>query len=151
MALRSILVSTVCALALFLCNSCEENAPRSIQRMWNCHHQQNWEAEWIFYRLIGNWEWEFIDCFDLPEGANGSEFTGLTVAFNSDSTLLASYPGKATIFSKWEVVPEDGTEWGLITDPPINELAGRLLFCDKRLLCNNSYIDGCDNYFREDN
>ena len=117
--------------------------------MYECHQQTNWDSLTTQNELIGEWEWEYITCFETPDNANDSDFKGLTIEFKSDQSLVVRENGKITQTSSWKVVDGDVAYYALEVDPYVILLYGRMLFCDDLLEFNHSYIDGCDNYFRK--
>jgi len=116
--------------------------------MWDCHHETSWDSLKTNFTLIGEWEWEYIGCYWFPEGANDEEFKGLTIEFKSDNTLDVKENGQITQTSNWKVVDGDLDLFAIDVEPTVNQLYGRILFCDDRVEFNHSYIDGCDNYFK---
>ena len=72
----------------------------------------------------------------------------MTIEFKSNSTLDVKENGQITQSSNWKVVNSDADLFAIDVDPPVIQLYGRILFCEKRVKFNNSYIDGNDNYFR---
>jgi len=144
---HSIALIFTITLLLLSCNK-EENPPVSQGDMWDCYHELTWDTINTKETLIGEWEWEYIGCFWNPEDANDDEFKGMTIEFKSDNTLEVKDNGQITQTSNWKVVNGDADLFALDVDPTVTQLYGRILFCDKRVEFNDSYIDGCDNYFK---
>lgn len=140
-----VIMSTV---SIFLCACCKENSPPISQgEMWDCHHELTWDTLSMQEALIGEWEWEYIACYWNPDDDNGDDFKGMLIEFKSDKTLLVKENGQITQNAEWKLVDADVGLYKIKTNPSVSQLHGRVLFCDQRLECNNSYIDGCDNYF----
>ncbi len=131
---------------LVACNK-DENSPISQGDMWDCHHKTAWNLLKTKNALIGKWEWVYTGCFWSPENANGDEFKGLTIEFKPNNTLEVKENGQTIQTSTWKVVDGDADLFALDVTPNVNQLYGRILFCDERVEFNDSYIDGCDNYF----
>ena len=131
--------------------SCDkaENQPESQINYWDCHHKMIWDEITTKETLIGEWEWEYIACYWNPEDANDHDFKGMTIEFKSDNTLSLKENGQITETSNWKVVDGDAELFELEVDPFIGQIRGRILFCEKSVEFNDSYIDGCDNYFRK--
>ena len=72
----------------------------------------------------------------------------MTVEFKSDSTLEVKVNGATTQSSTWEIVNLGDSQFEINADPVVPQLHGRILFCEDRVLFYDSYIDGCDNYFK---
>jgi hypothetical protein len=142
-----LVISTLLLLGFFSCNKAEK-PPIKKDKIWDCHHEETWDAFKIKNSLIGEWEWEFISCWANQEDANSNEFIGLTIEFKSDSTLLVKEDGQLAQTSNWKVVEGDGDLFAIEATPSIRQLNGRILIGDDRVLFNDSYIDGCDNYFK---
>ena len=48
------------------------------------------------------------------------------------------------------VITEDGKFYGMKLDSHVTQLLyGRIFICDELVEFNDSYIDGCDNYFKK--
>lgn len=134
---------------VFLSSSCNigNNPPKSQSVMFDCHHEKSWDSLATQNELIG--EWEYISCCCTSDDANDSDFRGLTIDFKPDQSLIVREAGKITQTSTWKVVDGDHTFYALEVDPYVIQLFGRILFCEDLLEFNDSYIDGCDNYFRK--
>lgn len=137
----------VAAIILITCNK-EETPPINQAEMWDCHHKTEWDSLKTKERLIGTWDWEYIGCYWNTEDANDDSFKGMTIEFKSDSTLIVRENGQMTQTSRWVVVDEDADLYSIEVDPTVIQLYGRILFCEKIVEFNDSYIDGCDNYFK---
>ncbi len=57
--------------------------------------------------------------------------------------------GHTTQTATWTVEHMDEDLFGIKVDPPVIQLYERILFCYDLAEFNDSYIDGCDNYFRK--
>ena len=123
--------------------------PKSQGDMFDCHQQSNWDSLSVSNELIGEWEWEHISCYWNPDDDNDNEYRGLTIEFNEDQSLIVREEGLITQASSWKVVDGDANLYALEVDPRVIQLYGRILICDDLLEFNDSYIDGCDNYFRK--
>ncbi|MBL7780925.1 MAG: hypothetical protein JNM22_06885 [Saprospiraceae bacterium] len=126
---------------MFACNKEKSQAD-----MWECHHEMTWDSLSTKNALIGVWEWEYINCLNTGNDDN-DKYRGLSIEFKSDNTLNVIENGQVTQTSHWKVVEGDADLFEIDADPSITQLYGRILFCDKRVEFNHSYIDGCDNYF----
>ena len=131
---------------LLACNK-DKKPPVSQQEMWDCHNEMNWDSVKTKNSLLGEWEWEYIYCYWYPEEANYDEYKGLVIEFKPDNTLHVKENGQITQTSKWKVV-KSGSLFNIDVEPRVSHLYGMILFCDDRVEFNNSYIDGCDNYFK---
>ncbi len=143
------LIVSIFAISILLiaCNK-EENPPINQGDMWDCHHEMTWDSLITRESLIGEWEWEYIGCYWNPEDANDDEFNGMTIEFKEDNTLDVKENGVITQTSNWEIVNGDADLFSIDVDPTVTQLYGRILFCNERVEFNQSYIDGCDNYFK---
>ena len=143
----SITLMLVISMLLMACNK-KENPPISQDEMWDCHHETIWDSLLTKENLIGEWEWEFISCYTSPEDINYEAFAGMTITFKEDSTLDLKENGQITQTANWEISNRIGGLFAISVDPIVIELYGQILFCHNRVAFNNSYIDGCDNYFK---
>ena len=142
---QSTILLWVISFFLFACNK-DENSPICQGDMWECHHEMTWDSLKTRNTLIGEWEWEYIRCF--WNSVNDNEFKGMTIEFKPDGTLDVKENEQITQTSNWKVVEGDADLFAVDVGPSVNQLYGRILFCDERVEFNDSYIDGCDNYFK---
>lgn len=138
---------TLIPIILLGCNK-GEKPPIDQEDMWACHHETAWDSLQTNNTLIGEWEWEYIGCYWNPEDANCDEFKGLTIEFNPDNTLNVKQNGQITQTSSWKVVDGDIGVFKIDVNPYVNQVNGSILFCNNRIEFYDSYIDGCDNYFK---
>ena len=131
---------------IFWLQSCEDT-PIDQSYIWNCHHEISWDLITTSNNLIGDWEWEYIECYSNIEDANKFVYKGLLIEFKSDNTLDVKVSGQIIQTSNWKLVHGDADLFAIDVDPRVPQLYGRILFCNDRVEFNDSYIDGCDNYF----
>ncbi|MFN7602249.1 MAG: hypothetical protein ACK5R0_12725 [Bacteroidota bacterium] len=114
-----------------------------------CHNKGNWDLESTKNKIIGLWEWKYIKCCGGTANPyeNESESKGLKIEFKKDGTGILIDNDAIGEF-KWDI----GTYnvfFSFTTDPPIPQIIGQLLFCDDIMMCNASYKDGADNFFKK--
>lgn len=147
-SIYSIAVITTISILLFSCNK-DKYPPIKYWNIWDCHHKETWDSSYIEAALIGEWEWEYVSCFWNPDDANDDEFKGLTITFKPDNTLVVKENGRIKQTSHWKIGGIKDNIFEIAVDPPVRQLYGRTLICNDRVKFNNSYIDGCDNYFKK--
>lgn len=140
------------SLLLFACNPDPEipvvqDPPISQGDMWICHQNAVWDSVATINHLIGEWEWEYIRCFWNPEDGNYDDFKGLSIDFKSDNTLDVKMDGLVTQSSAWSIEGSNENLFVIRVEPIVLQAVGQILFCDNRVEFNDSYVDGCDNYF----
>jgi hypothetical protein len=135
------------SIILFSCTK-DVKPPISQGDIWDCHHKKMWDSLNTKNTLIGEWDWEYIACYWNPEDANDTDFKGLSIEFKSDNTLDLKENGKTIQTSTWKVVDGDADLFAIDVYPNVTQLYGRILFCENRVEFNDSFIDGCDNYFK---
>lgn len=131
-------------------NSCKKDdsvPPVQPEDMWQCHIDEDWPQQAVEDQLIGEWSWEYISCYWAPDDANDDEHVGLTLSFHADNTVQVFENGSLVSTSDWEVTDGDSETYKLELNPAIVQCQGRILFCEEWVEFNDSYIDGCDNYF----
>ena len=133
-------------LVLLFLQSCKKDAPPGMSEMYDCHESKTWTTENTFQELLGEWKWRRQECGRVQSILIPSDDI-LALRFRADSTLEVIEEGVVTLIATWQVVVEDGTFFGLETDPLIDRISGRILFCEDWVEFNLGYIDGCDNYF----
>lgn len=123
--------------------------PVSQSDMSVCHNNSAWDSAQIHNKLLGRWEWEFIECYWNPEDANNTDFKGLMLNFNTDSTVLVTDSSGNIQTSCWQLQATNSGYWIMRTTPLVYQLPGRVLFCGERVLFSDTYVDGCNNYFKK--
>lgn len=116
--------------------------------MWACHNTVSWDSLKTIDSLIGAWDWEFISCFWHTEDANYEDYKGLSVDFKADMTLDVSMNGQVTQTATWQILNDADNVFVIKIEPIVPQIYGRILFCNGRVEFYDSYIDGCDNYFK---
>ncbi|CAN5388205.1 hypothetical protein BH11BAC3_BH11BAC3_46260 [soil metagenome] len=122
--------------------------PITLSEMLICHATNSWDSSTIHNKLIGKWDWKYIKCFWKPEAANNVDFKGLQVEFLPNNKLDVNENGKPTQTSTWQVTDLKDGFFKINVTPFVPLLSGRILFCDSVTLFYDSYVDGCDNYFK---
>jgi hypothetical protein len=133
-------------LAIALLPACQKERPPSLSNMNDCHEPASWTAENTFQHLLGEWEWRRLEQRRNQSVAIPGDDI-LHLHFLPDSTLLVIEDGITTQTSSWQVVAEDGDYFGVEADPPVEQIRGRILFCEEWVMFNESYLDGWDSYF----
>ncbi len=127
----------------------KQEPPITLPNMLACHRTTSWDSLTVHTKLLGKWEWEYIQCYWNPEDGNYKDFQGLSIEFKPDNTLEVKVNGQTTQTPKWEVVKLNDGNYSIHVNPVVLQLPGRILFCTERVLFNDSYVDGCDNYFKK--
>jgi hypothetical protein len=125
--------------------------PVTLDSMLRCRLQISQDSAAIHAALIGKWQWEFIKCYWTPEKANGEDFKTLSVEFKQNDTVEVKENGLLTQKSSWSLIRLNDGYFKLSVTPIVYQLPGKVLFCENRLLFFDSYVDGCDNYFKKQN
>ena len=123
--------------------------PLSLDSMLLCHNRTTWDSTTIHSALTGKWQWKYISCYWNPESANDQAFKDLTVEFNADNTLEVKVAGQVTQQALWRIERMNDGYFKIVTHPLVVQLPGRIMFCGPYVLFYDSYVDGCDNYFRK--
>ena len=141
------------AFFLLLLISCKKEEPISYNQtdMWNCHHEGTWNAASTRIVLLGEWELEYVICGGRGGITGGEPQVDLTIEFKSDNTLTVTLNRTITQTASWKVVEGDADLYELDVEPFVSEIHGRILFCGSTVEFNDSYLDGCDNYFSRKN
>ena len=134
-------------------NTCTEAAapPPAELNLLLCHRSIARDSVATEKALLGLWDWEYISCFWKTEKANGEDYKCLSIEFKSDHTLIVKESGKTTQTARWKIFRGDPELFLIKTEPLVPQVVGRILFCEDVLEFNDSYVDGCDNYFRKGN
>lgn len=141
----------VLVLILF-CISCDKEdiseKPMSQTDIWNCYNDSEWSEVKVKDAIIGKWEWIYSENYWVYNEGWNTEKENIIIEFFNDSSLQISENGKIIGTTNWTIKPKNGELYGLELDSLITTLLyGRILICGETLECNNSYIDGSDNYF----
>ena len=140
----------VLGIMLFSLNACEESSLRkeyNVQDFSSDHASQSWDSTSTANKLIGSWQWVYTEsCVEgnlTGEGKTSEEFI-----VEIRSTEIRIYRQDEFVESTgWSLEIEDGSYFGINTQSGIHQLRGRILFSGDRILFQNSYLDGTDNYF----
>ena len=135
-------------------NSCSKEKiperPMSQNDIWACYNNSEWNKLKIREKLIGSWKWIYTECFWFPENAKNTENENIQIDFLSDSTLNVIVDGKLMSSTKWTVITEDTKFYGIELDSNVIQLlSGRIFICGEIVEFNDSYLDGCDEYFKK--
>jgi hypothetical protein len=137
---------------LFVGQGCDDNQNPMYDygSIWKCHQESNWSYETTKNKIVGLWEWKYVECCGetTKPYQNGIVSKGLKIQFNADGTGILIDKDAIGEFT-WDidlVVNENGL-YKFRTTSIIPQLYGRLLLCDNVMMCNSSYIDGEDNFF----
>lgn len=129
----------------------QQKPPIRLDSMLLCHQQIFWDSTAIRNALIGKWKWEYIKCYWKPESANSEEFKTLSIEFKNNDSVDVKTNGQITQKSSWSIVRLNDGYFKLLVSPIVYQLPGKILFCGDRVIFYDSYVDGCDNYFKKQN
>jgi hypothetical protein len=127
----------------------QQDPPVTLDSMLLCHNQTNSDSVATRNALIGKWHWEYISCYWYPERANNQDFKNLAIEFKQNDSLEVQLMGQVTQRSSWSIVKTNDGYFKLVVEPLVLQLPGKILFCKDRLLLYDSYVDGCDNYYKK--
>ncbi len=122
--------------------------PKSQGDMWTCHHTSTWDITKAHNALIGKWEWKYSGCYWKPEDAGCDSLSAFKIEFTNENKYIVEENGQMIQNGSWVLTDGDSDLFKLQATPAVSTLYGRILFCDDIVEFNDSYIDGCDNYFR---
>lgn len=133
--------------------ACERpiNPPYSRKSVYNCDKNLSLDSLAKSNALIGQWKWEFTQCFWTYEDANGEDFKGLTIEFKKDGTLKVRENSNTVQTSNWFLDEIGSSFFKLKAEPPVEQLYGAVTLCKNRVVFSGSDADGCDNYFSKIN
>lgn len=121
-----------------------------IKSFWQCNQSQNLDTTGISSKLIGSWYWSKQACGDGAGKAKTAD-KNIKVTFRTDRTFFVDENAALLTQGTWKLVQVEGNFWSLDLSSASEYLYGRILFCDNRILFNDSYRDGCDNLFNKSN
>jgi hypothetical protein len=125
--------------------------PIALDSMLMCYGQTSWDSATTHNALVGKWQWEYIKCYWNPEKANNEDFKNLSIEFKQNDSLEVKQNGLVTQKSSWEIIKLNDGYFKLQVNPIVYQLPGKVLFCGNYVLFYDSYVDGCDNYFKKQN
>jgi len=136
-----LLVLTICLIFL----SCKKSNDRTL---WECNNSPFLDSATISNKIIGSWIWTKQVCAD-GTGDVTAATKNIKITFNSNATFTVYQNSGILSQGNWKLVLVDNNAWGL--EPTLNIfLFGRILFCNNKVMFNDSYIDGCDNVFAKE-
>jgi hypothetical protein len=120
-----------------------------------CHTDQALDSSQMVQAFIGKWRWEYLlSCSSPKDAKNSDNYAGTAIEFFADGNFTLHRPNSTSHF-QWRLdsIPYDG--WRIVDPtrtpmPPHASLYGRILICGDRLLANNGYVDGADNFFMKE-
>ncbi|HRD08341.1 MAG TPA: hypothetical protein PK037_12265 [Saprospiraceae bacterium] len=136
-------------LTLLLIVACSKTVGPPVDHadLWDCYQKESWDTLKISNALIGEWKWEYVSCFWVPEEANSEDHKGLNIEFKPDRTLVVKQNGVETQTSTWKVRKGTDNFYELEANPFVGQLRGQIISCDPWLELYDSYIDGCDQFY----
>lgn len=123
--------------------------PVTLEAMLSCYRTSNWDSVAIQQTLIGEWQWEYIRCYWKPESANNKEFKNLAIEFTQHDSLIVRMNGQLVQKGSWKLTRLNDGYYRLSMNPLVPQLSGKIVLCEGRVLLYDSYVDGCDNYFKK--
>lgn len=149
-----LLFTFTCLLACLKNNNNEvivqsQKPPIAIDSMLRCYNKSGWDSTSIRNTLIGKWQWEFIRCFWHPEKANSEDFKTLAIEFKTNDSLTVYMGNQVTQTASWGVTKQFDGFYNLSVSTFIPQLPGNILLCGNRVVFYDSYVDGCDNFFKK--
>ena len=130
---------TICLILL----SCKKNNNRTL---WDCNNSPFLDSVTISNKIIGSWLWTKQLCGDGAVSiliANKN----IKITFNASATFTVYENSRILTQGNWNLKTVDINAWGLHLTSPSEYLYGRVLFCNNKIMFNNSYLDACDNVF----
>lgn len=127
----------------------QQKPPIAIDSILRCYSKTSWDSTTIRTALIGKWQWEFIQCFWQPEKANSEDFKTLVIEFKMNDSLTVYMGNQITQTTSWRVTKQFDGFYKLSTGAFVPQLPGNILLCGNRVVFYDSYVDGCDNFFKK--
>ena len=146
-SLQSFIAFSLTILTAF--TACKKDEKLDVSSFSNCSAAQNLDSASISAKLIGSWVWSKRACFWT--GTTQSANKNIKVTFGIDHTFSVNENAATLTQGTWKLIQEPNVAWHLSVSSPSEYLEGRILFCEKQLLLNDSYRDGCDNLFNKIN
>lgn len=138
--MRSVfLVLTICTVIL----SCKKDSSEN-NSFGQCSNAQYLDSASTSTKLLGSWVWKKQACFS-NKAANADK--NVIINFNANGTFTVNENSIIVTTGSWKLEINDINYWGLDLTSPSNYLYGRIYFCEKQVIFNDSYRDGCDNLF----
>lgn len=122
--------------------------PVSIDSMVRCYNQSLPDSANLRTWLLATWQWEYIKCYWAPEKANATDFRNLSIAFKANDSVEVKTNNQITSRAAWRLSKTNDGYFTLATTPLVPQLAGKVILCANRVIFFDSYVDGCDNYFK---
>ncbi len=133
----------VCSLSF----SCKKDM--DLDSFWSCNSAQNLDSTAISNKIQGPWKWIKQACCGDSKFKPADK--NIKVIFNPNSTFTVSENSTIVTQGNWRLVIVDATMWGLDLSSSNSYLYGRILFCDNKVLFNDSHLDGGDFVFEKTN
>ncbi|MEJ7823438.1 MAG: hypothetical protein WKF85_14030 [Chitinophagaceae bacterium] len=139
-------VSFLTIITALILTSCKKDI--DIISFSNCNNSQGLDSATIAMKLSSSWLWSKQSCDGV--GTRKAD-KNIKIIFNSIGTFSILENSIAIAQGTWKLKNIGGNLYELNLSQPSQYLYGRILFCDKQVLFNDSYRDGCDNLFTKSN
>lgn len=125
-----------------------QKPPIALDSILTCYKQRKPDSADIRNSLLGKWQWTFIKCYWNPENANSEDYKTHSIEFKQNDSVEVKVNGQLTQKSSWKLTKLNDGYYKLSMNPIVVLLPGKVLFCGDQVLFYDSYVDGCDNYFK---
>ena len=134
-----LLLLTICLVFL----SCKKNNDRTL---WECNNAPFLDSVTISNKIIGSWIWTKQLCGD-GAGILLIANKNIKITFNANATFTVLENSAIITQGNWKLQTVGGSVWELDLSSSSEYLYGGILFCNNKVMFNDSYRDGCDNVF----
>lgn len=121
----------------------------NVNDFWECSKSLNLDSTAIANKLTANWTWKKQSCFWTGQTKKADK--DVKVNFNTNRTFTVTQNEIIVAQGSWKLKIVDSNMYGLDLSQFSEYLNGRILFCNDEILFNDSYRDGCDNFFGKSN
>jgi len=112
-----------------------------------CHSSVDSSA--LKEKMIGTWDWQYIQCFWYPFMANTCDYEDHTLVFETDNMASVWNRRLKVETGSWQLNRISDKLYSIDSDLREIPVDGFIFLCDDQLLFYNSPVDGCDVLFRK--
>jgi len=124
----------------------EKVVPLKEEDYYDCHNMHQWDSLKVHNALLGSWIWDSTKCPTF--GTKSMDENNYKLVFIGDSKLNV-YKNSVLETEAWWSVKGTNNSFTIQTEPSIEKAFGIIFFCENKLVFVNSWVDGCDFFFKK--
>lgn len=139
------------AVLIVVISSCTKDSLPFIDqyRMYKCDDIVLKDSILVSKVLIGKWECRYASCPWISNPADKVDYRGLSMYFNEDHTLHYKQNNITLDTSSWNLILDKNKDYKLKIGHEQSQFGVIITLCNDVLEFYNSFVDGCDFYYKK--